>query len=135
MVFFSYIASAAIVAKLWQSWGAAFEISAITTVLSLVWWLWPILHYKKRSLLAIGAGIVTVTAASLFGYTYAIVRLGPDGPLLTMWGFAARVIFAEDAWVIFAWWVVPVTAVLSGTILSGASCCLIVGSLRRLMRS
>jgi len=108
----------------WHSWGAAIEMAAIMTTLSAPWWIWPSISRKQLSLWRIGIGTTVLSALSTGCYIFFIFQLGPDHPLLTVFGYSATTLFREDVGIVYAGIVAPTMAVLFGII-----SCLMIGVL------
>lgn len=100
----------------WRSWGAASEMATIMTCLSAPWWIWPLFSKRSLALLSIGGGTAILSGISTGCYIALILLLGPDHPILTMFGSSASDLFREDVGIIFAVIIAPTMAILSGLV-------------------
>lgn len=100
----------------WKSWEASFEMAAIMTILNVLWWIKPLFLKSPISLWKTTVFISVLSAFSTGCYLSLVFWLGPDSPMLTIFGYAAANLFREDMGAVYAIVVAPIMAILSGVI-------------------
>jgi hypothetical protein len=97
-------------------WNASLEIALAATVIAFLAWIKPIVHPGPRRGIYVAAVVAIQTGGLLGCYAALIDWLGPDSPVVTVFGFSASRIFREDALPLFAFLCVPVMACASGAL-------------------
>ena len=97
------------------TWVGAAELSIPTTMLAVVGWLWPLLFESEWPLWRSALSVAGLSLAILTCYAWLINSVvGPDHPMLTIFGAGTRDMFADDAGIVYSLIEIPVMSIVSG---------------------
>jgi hypothetical protein len=102
---------------IFYGWGGSAELAIPTTILTVISWAALLPFQRNSSKVTSGIWAAALTFLAVGFYAWLInVELGPDHPVLSIFGYATRAMFADDNGIVYLMFVTPLIAIASGCV-------------------